>query len=189
MKPKLLLHICCACCTPKILDFFEEKYEVTGFWFNPNIQPETEHSSRYSAMKNYLAKRNISLIAQDGYRPEKWTAEIEKTGTAKPERCRACWQLRLEACAREAKKENMGFFSTTMLSSPYQDFDVIKNIGGSTAETYNLEFVSSDLREHYYKGVDTIKGLNLFTQKYCGCAFSREEREAEKKKKQIICSS
>jgi epoxyqueuosine reductase len=185
MKPRLLLHTCCACCTPKMLDYFSPDFEVLCFWFNPNIQPETEYSSRYGALKSYLETKGTTLISREDYGADRWTEEAVKTGARKPSRCRFCWSLRLEACAQAAKKESIDFFSTTMISSPYQDFEVLKDIGAGTAKAYGLEFVLCDIRKQYYEGVDAIKGMKLFTQRYCGCLYSKEEREAEKKKKKI----
>jgi predicted adenine nucleotide alpha hydrolase (AANH) superfamily ATPase len=183
MKPRLLLHICCAGCTPKALECLRDEFEITGFWFNPNIHPETEYSSRLDALKSYAKSQNLKLILQDDRSPDKWIEQAKKIGIEKPERCKFCWKLRLDTCAQAADKEGIKFFSTTLASSPYQKYEIIQNTGKEAGRQFGLEFICRDLRKHYYGGVNTIRQLGLYTQKYCGCLFSRKERELECKKR------
>ena len=169
---KLLLHHCCAPCSPNVLKNLCEEYEVLSFWFNPNIQPADENDKRKNALEAYLKSLGRCLLSG----PDASETEIWSSGKDSSERCRLCYALRLSRTAEESKKKGIKFFSSTLLSSPHQKHEEIKKIGSQIAQKEGLAFVYKDFRPFYYDGKNKIREMGLYSQKYCGCLPSLEER-------------
>ncbi len=94
-----------------------------------------------------------------------------------PERCKSCYRLRLKKTAEEASKQGFDAFTTTLLISPYQDFEQITAIGNELADKYSISFYLRDFRPYFSKSIPIAKELGLYRQKYCGCIYSKEERK------------
>ncbi|MGA2091361.1 MAG: epoxyqueuosine reductase QueH [Endomicrobiales bacterium] len=169
---QLLLHHCCAPCSPIVVASFMERFSVRSFWFNPNIGPHEEYTSRYESLKNFVRSRGLSLSEGPVYPQNQWMADV---GTV-ADRCTYCYRLRLTETAREACKKGIDFYSTTLLVSPYQKHDLIRAIGEDVARQFGVGFVYEDFRKQFYKGKDVARKEGSYIQKYCGCLFSREER-------------
>ncbi len=198
---KILLHICCSSCALYPVKIFrEEGHDFTGFWFNPNIQPYEEYELRLNSLKALADRWHIDMIYADEYDPAEYFAmfnsshsfdnpplpplrvmTFEKGGMGglsakRPERCKSCYKMRLEKTAEEAQKQGFDAFSTTLLISPYQDFEQIISIGSELAEKHNVLFYSRDFRQYFREAMAYAKEMGLYRQKYCGCIYSREER-------------
>ncbi|MBN1823556.1 MAG: epoxyqueuosine reductase QueH [Endomicrobiales bacterium] len=178
MKQKLLLHHCCAPCSPKVLESLRQEFEVVSFWFNPNIHPEEEYSKRKEAFEEFVQRKEIEVVWGEDFSMGEW---LEKAGKLGDERCRFCYGLRLAQTAEAAKKLGIANFSTTLLSSPHQKHEMIKHIGADIAFGAGIEFVYRDFRPGYYAGKDEARKMGLYLQRYCGCMFSKQERESNKK--------
>lgn len=176
---KLLLHQCCAVCTPSVLRHFVKYYETDILWFNPNIYPEKEYDRRLESAVAYVDdfKTRIKILQNPGY--EFWEKYINGK-SSKPERCLLCYKMRLEKTAEEAKNFHYNNFSTTLLISKYQYHDDIKNIGENIAKKYSLNFIYVDFRKHFYESRNEIFLRGLYMQKYCGCKYSLEESKIKK---------
>jgi len=173
----LLLHHCCVVCTPKILEYFNNLFIVTGFWFNPNIYPQTESNKRLDALKSFSIDFNYNLIVKDDYTYDIWLEEINKNKTInKPDRCKICYTIRLTETAKKAKLLNIDSFSTTLLISPYQYHEIIKEIGDKIGKMMGIKFIYNDFRPEFYNSKNIIYNKKLYMQKYCGCKFSINER-------------
>jgi len=173
---KLLLHTCCAPCLIYPCDFLKEQgYEVEGFFYNPNIQPLSEYENRKKAVEDYSKSKNIFVHFQDKYRPEEFFRAIVNNEKS-PKRCHLCWQLRLKKTAQFAKDKGMASFSTTLLVSPYQDIEKIKQIGEDISKDSGVKFVFADFRSGFRDAHKEAKETGLYCQKYCGCVFSERER-------------
>jgi len=173
MKNKLLLHTCCAPCSPNIISSLKPEFEITPLWFNPNIYPEQEYGNRLSALKQYLSELQLPLIINNDYTAGQWIEHIENNNiTAEPDRCRFCYQLRLKKTVELADSTGFTHFSTTLLSSPYQKHDLIKQTGELLEKEYSIKFVYTDMRKDYFKGKDIIRLKKLYLQKYCGCKYT-----------------
>ena len=184
MTNSILLHHCCVVCSPKVLEYFQKNFpSVVGFWFNPNIYPEDEFARRQNALESYARLLNYRIIYGPEYPLTRWLTEVEKYGTAEPERCRFCYELRLRMTAEAAKENGFKYFSTTLLSSPYQKHELVKEIAESVARTSGREFVYYDFRSQFYTGRNEIAKLGLYRQKYCGCQFSYKDRLKREKNK------
>ncbi len=214
---KILLHICCAnCAVYPVTTLRQEGHSITGFWFNPNIQPYQEYGLRLDSIKALADKWHTDMIYRNEF-PDKTPRESQlltehykmkissvpsscsgkvydpahgDTTAAelpeipeRPARCRSCYRLRLEKTAEEASRQGIDAFSTTLLISPYQDFEQISAIGNLIAEQYGVLFYIRDFRPGFKKSMAIAKELDLYRQKYCGCILSREERRKKTKSK------
>lgn len=169
---KLLIHTCCAPCTILVIDKLRENYEITLFFYNPNIHPYKEYLERLNSFKSFSENQKIDYIVGK-YEYKDYFMNVVRYFS---DRCLFCYQLRLNQTALTSKLLNIKNFTTTMLYSIYQKHDAIKNIGERISKEYNLNFIYFDLREKYHDGVKLSKDYNLYIQKYCGCIFSEIER-------------
>lgn len=201
MFMNILLHICCSNCSLYPVRILRsEKHNITGFWFNPNIHPHEEYDLRLDSLKKLAGEWKFEVLYKEDYSPEEYFQELNMSAdvlTDKadvnrsnglnclkvprfPERCMACYRLRLENTARQAQKGGFDAFSTTLLISPYQDFEQIVSAGKQLADKYNVEFHLRDYRAHFREAMTLAKELGLYRQRYCGCVFSKEERNKKK---------
>lgn len=175
MRKKLLLHQCCAICSAVVLKDFMAEFDVDGIWFNPNIHPEEESFLRLDALEKFNALNGVKTINLAFPYTESfssWIAGVRKYS----DRCEYCYYTRLEKTMSVCAENGYEYVSTTLFSSPYQNFDLIKKIGESLAHRYKVKFVSKDVRNRYFMGKSEIGKLGLYRQKYCGCIFSKNER-------------
>ena len=170
----MLLHACCApCLTYPYNMLAKDDTQVSAFFYNPNIHPFTEYTKRLNCVKDYSGKKGIKLITKDDYAIEKFLRQV---AFRENNRCMMCYEIRLAETARTAKSGKFDAFSTTMLVSPYQKHELIKSIGESVADEFNIDFLYKDFREGYRESVSISKGAGLYRQQYCGCIYSEKER-------------
>lgn len=171
---KLLLHVCCAPCSVKCIEILRnDKIEPVLYWYNPNIHPYTEYKSRKDALKIYADKLGLKLILKDEYGLKKFLTEAAADLNF---RCSGCYRMRLDETARYAAQNGYESFSTTLLISPYQKHDLIKETAKNSAAKYNIDFFYKDFKPYFKEGQTQAKKESLYMQKYCGCIFSEEER-------------
>jgi len=165
---KLLLHTCCAPCATFVHEWLRQNaFEATGFFYNPNIYPEAEYDLRKKCLEQYQALSGLPVIyAENDERPEAGN-------------CADCYERRLRKCARYGRAHQFDLFSTTLLISPYQKHELIKEIGARIAQEENIGFLYHDFRAGYHKGRELAKLYNLYRQKYCGCSASLKEGKNE----------
>lgn len=169
---KLLIHACCADCLLKMVESIkkEKKFdEIVVYYYNPNIHPRSEYQSRLKAMQ--LMIKDIKLIIPD-WKPSDYFEVIKNKEKGK--RCIDCWNLRLEKTAEFAKENGFEAFSSTLLTSEYQDSDKIQKIGEEISRKYGIEFL---IPKNICKKLET-KGF--YKQVFCGCCYSLTERFEEK---------
>lgn len=173
---RLLLHICCGpCALYPIRQLTSNKFkEITGFYYNPNIHPPSEYKRRKSALAGAEKKLNLKVI-YPLYRMEEYFRKIASKEDS-PDRCRLCWELRLSETADFAKKSGFDAFTTTLLISPYQDHELVKEIGEDIGREKGIEFYYEDFRKGFRESQEEAKKQDLYRQKYCGCVFSELER-------------
>jgi hypothetical protein len=174
----ILLHTCCAPCLIYPLEFLRENgFKVTGFFYNPNIHPVLEYNERKKAF--IALNPDIEIIYPD-YLPQEFFRAINLNEEA-PGRCALCWRERLSKTARVAKEKDFGYFTTTLLVSPYQDQELLKRIGNDIAKEVGVEFYYADFRPGFRKAHNEARSKGVYTQKYCGCIYSDIERGKKKK--------
>jgi predicted adenine nucleotide alpha hydrolase (AANH) superfamily ATPase len=177
---KLLLHTCCAPCSIQCVEALgEEGIEPQLFWYNPNIHPFTEYRSRKTALESFAEDRKLSLTSEDEYGLRSFISNVigtEQHSAAAKLRCAYCYRLRLEKTACAAAERGYDAFSTTLLISPYQNHELIKQIAEETSAVCGIAFLYRDFRSRFRQGQNQAKAAGYYMQKYCGCIFSEEER-------------
>nr|MBU1327747.1 epoxyqueuosine reductase QueH [Candidatus Omnitrophota bacterium] len=173
---KLLLHICCGpCALYPVKELLDKKFDkITGFFYNPNIHPPSEYKRRKDTLSAAALKIGFEVIIPDYKMEEYFRSVLSKEDS--PERCSLCWELRLSETANFAKGNGFDAFTTTLLVSPYQDHEKVKNIGKNVAEEKGIQFYYQDFRPGFKDAQEQAKKENLYRQKYCGCVFSELER-------------
>lgn len=182
-KPSLLLHSCCAPCSCAVIEYLIEYFDITIYFYNPNITFEEEYIKRLEEQKEYLKAKNYDIKVIEGdYNPKNdfFTKikglEKEKEGGT---RCFKCYNLRLEDTAKKAAQDNYDYFSTVLSISPMKNSQWINEIGNELSEKYNVKFLNGDFKKksRYLQSINISKEYNLYRQDYCGCIFSKVERE------------
>lgn len=176
MKLSLLLHVCCAPCTIIPLEYFQREYEVTLFYYNPNIHPYKEYIDRLSSVRLLSDEYHIPLV-EGPYDDHSFLKTI-LNHPGEPSRCRDCYWIRFVKLEEMAEQMGIPYVSTTLLYSIYQKHDLIKE----TAFQYiqKRTFLYRDFRHHFRKGVQIAKERNYYRQAYCGCLFSNYDRYKKK---------
>lgn len=185
----LLLHACCAPCSSACLERLSNFFKITIIYYNPNITEEKEYLKRLEELKNFIQKIKVKYpinIIDTRYDPKEFF-EISKGLEKEKERgkrCYKCYELRLEETAKVAKENNFDFFATTLTLSPYKKTDWLNEIGENLSNKYQTSYLYSDFKKKngYKRSIELSKEYNLYRQDYCGCIYSKQEREEEKNK-------
>lgn len=185
----LLLHACCAPCSSACLERLSNFFKITIIYYNPNITEEKEYLKRLEELKNFIQKIKVKYpinIIDTRYDPKEFF-EISKGLEKEKERgkrCYKCYELRLEETAKVAKENNFDFFATTLTLSPYKKTDWLNEIGENLSNKYQTSYLYSDFKKKngYKRSIELSKEYNLYRQDYCGCIYSKLEREEEKNK-------
>ncbi len=182
--PELLIHSCCAPCSSYVLEYLSKYFCITDFYYNPNIQSDSEYRRRADELKRLIEKMPLSnpvTFVEGEYDPKSYTEAIrglekEPEGGA---RCEVCFRLRLEEAAREAAKRNIEYFTTTLTISPMKDVVLLNKLGEEAAEKYGVKFLPSEFRKKggYLRSIELSKEYDLYRQDYCGCVYSKVEME------------
>lgn len=184
--PTLLLHSCCAPCSSYCLEYLSDYFKITVFYYNPNIYPEDEYYKRVSEQKHFIerlpAKNPISFI-EGSYDTDRFfniTKGLEDC-TEGGERCFRCYELRLRESAELAKKYQMDYFTTTLSISPLKNARKLNEIGDSLAREYGIRYLNSDFKKRngYKRSVELSEQYGMYRQYYCGCVFSKNQRDRE----------
>ena len=187
--PRLLLHSCCAPCSSYVLEYLSDYFEITVFYYNPNIFPENEYTKRILEQQMLIhdmkVKYPVSFIA-GSYEREKFyeiAAGLEhlKEGG---ERCFKCYELRLEEAAKMAQEGEYDYFTTTLSISPMKNAEKLNEIGEKVGGKYGIAYLQSDFKKKdgYKRSIELSKEYRLYRQDYCGCEFSFRDRQKEKKR-------
>ena len=169
---RVLIHSCCAHCAAYTIEHWrKEGYEVSALWYNPNIHPYTEHQKRLEAMQTLAEEMDVPLINAGGYDVVEYFRGVVGN---EAERCGHCFRLRLSRTAATAKEMGFDAFTTTLLISPHQKHDLLKEIGEELGG--EIEFLYADLRKRYSDSRHITKPMDLHRQQYCGCIYSEWER-------------
>jgi predicted adenine nucleotide alpha hydrolase (AANH) superfamily ATPase len=147
--------------------------EVSGLWFNPNIHPYTEYKNRLDSVKELERIWKLDVEYIDHYGLKEY---IRNVAGREEKRCEYCYLVRLEEAAKKATARGYDAFTTSLLVSPYQKFDIIVDIGRAMQDKYSVEFFAEDFRTGFRQGRMTAKEMNLYRQKYCGCIYSEMDR-------------
>lgn len=184
--PTLLLHSCCAPCSSYTLEYLSNYFDITVYYYNPNISTKTEFDKRFGEQKRLIAslpvKHEIKLVEGDyNYSDFSEIAKGFENVKEGGERCFRCYKLRLEKSAHLAKEQGFDYFCTTLSISPLKNSQKINEIGLEVAEKYGVKWLPSDFKkkEGYKRSIELSKEYNLYRQNFCGCVFSKKENNNE----------
>ena len=190
ITPKLLLHSCCAPCSSHVISVLTNYFDITILYYNPNIEPLEEYEKRKQEeirfINEFPNKNKLDIIDCDYdnniFHEMSKGLEQEKEGGA---RCVKCYHLRLDKTATIAKELNYDYFATTLTVSPLKNSEKLNTIGLFLENKYNIKYLVSDFKkkEGYKHRIELAKEYNLYRQDYCGCIYSKEQRELEKANK------
>ena len=191
-RPSLLLHACCAPCSSYVLEYLSRYFQITLFFYNPNIAPESEYQYRVSELRRLVTEMlpDAGITVLEGpYDPERFARAVRGLEGV-PEggaRCRVCFRLRLEEAAKMARELGCDYFTTTLSISPMKDAAALNGIGEELASIYQTPWLPSDFkkREGYKRSIQLSAEYQLYRQDYCGCIYSKLEREAQKQRKGV----
>ncbi len=200
--PSLFLHACCAPCSSYCLEYLRQYFDITVFYYNPNIMQEPEYRKRveeekrliaeynrqvesgnFEGMKSDIGARKINIlegdyVVSDFLKAVKGLESCPEGG----DRCTKCFELRLSESAKIAAENKFDFFTTTLTISPLKDAERLNRIGIAAGKEYGIEWLPSDFKkkEGYKRSIELSHKFGLYRQDFCGCEFSRKQREAEK---------
>lgn len=186
-KPKLLLHSCCGPCSTAVIERLAEKYDITLFFYNPNITDPGEYEKRKSAQLQFIQRYNQERPTEE---PVKFLEgnydvnrfyEVAKGLESEPEggkRCEKCIELRLGETAEQAAGLSFDCFGTTLSVSPHKNYMLISQIGCGLASRVNIEYVDEDFKKKdgFQRSIELAKKYELYRQYYCGCEYSKQKK-------------
>lgn len=189
-RPRLLLHACCAPCSSYVLEYLSSYFDITIYYYNPNIYPQTEYERRLQELRDFLKKipdyaSKIKLIEKD-YIPTdffdainiKENPELAKE-PEKGERCRRCYKFRMEMARDYAVANGFDYFCTTLSISPFKDAVKINTLGKELEDEKSTKWLVSDFKKNagFLRSLELSEEYRLYRQQYCGCVYSYESRK------------
>lgn len=188
--PKLLLHSCCAPCSSYVLEYLTNYFDITILFYNPNITEEKEYQKRLNEIKKLVKEiphKNKIEIVEGRYEPKEFfdIAKGLEYAVEGGERCFKCYRLREEEAAKYAKENNYDFFTTTLSISPHKNADKLNEIGEELQDKYRVNYLYADFKKKggYQRSIVLSKEYDLYRQDFCGCIYSKRDREIEKNMK------
>ena len=178
---KTLMHTCCAPCSVSCIQQLRaEGIEPVSYWFNPNIHPYQEYKARRDTLMAYAPTIGMELIVQEDYGLREFCRLVAED---LEHRCGKCYRLRLEQAARYAADHGFDWYCTTLSISPMKDPVRLNELGTELGRQYGVPFLPSEFRKKdgYKRSLQLSAEYGLYRQDYCGCVFSKREREATAK--------
>jgi len=178
MLMDLLMHICCANCALYPVEALRaDGIRLTGLWFNPNIHPEDEYTRRLEAVEQLSEHRGLRIEYAGGYGLEEFQAAV----AAHPGvRCEVCYRIRMHETARRAAVGGYDGFTTSLLVSPYQKHELLREVAEEASRESGVPFHYVDFRPGWQEGQQMSREMGFYRQYYCGCIYSKEERDAQR---------
>ena len=176
-KPTLLLHSCCAPCSSSVIERLKNFFNVTVYYYNPNIDSLEEYNLRYNEQQRLCKTLGVNFVGEEHLKEQFLTCvkgyEQEKEGGS---RCKLCFRLRLNKTAEYALNNGYEFFTTTLSVSPLKNSNLLNEIGKELQNEYNVNFLMADFKKEngYKRSIELSKEYNLYRQNYCGCEFSKK---------------
>lgn len=181
-RPRLLLHACCAPCSSYVLEYLTQHFDITLFFFNPNISPRSEYDLRSSELRRLISDMGLDglpFVASE-YTPELFeqiALGLEDAAEG-GERCKKCYRLRLENAARAAKAGGFDYFTTTLSISPHKNSRWLCEIGAELEAEYGVPYLYSDFKKRggYKRSIELSEKYGLYRQDFCGCKYSKQAK-------------
>lgn len=181
-RPSLLLHSCCAPCSSYVLEYLNQYFDISIFYYNPNISPKSEFDYRVNEVKRLICElpheNDIKFIEGEYdsivfFNMARGMETLPEGG----ERCFKCYELRLRRSAQEAQKGGFDYFTTTLSISPHKNAQKLNEIGAALSEEYGVKYLFSDFKKKngYKRSCELSEQYGLYRQNYCGCVFSKAQ--------------
>ena len=192
VRPRILIHSCCAPCSTYTLEFLTQHADVTIYFSNSNIQPESENQRRVLVQEKFINDFNaatdnhVELIIDD-YKPNDFIQFMQQNNlTEEPEggkRCTACFNMRLDLAAKEALERGYDYFGSALTISPKKNSQLINQIGMDIQKIYNTQYLPSDFKKNsgYQRSIEMCKEYDVYRQCYCGCVFAAKQQGCDLK--------
>ena len=189
--PSLFLHSCCAPCSSYVLEYLSKYFNITVFYYNPNIYPEEEYRKRVheiTRLVNSMEFEHPVKLIEGHYDPQeffqmaKGLEDLPEGG----ERCFKCYRLRMEEAAKLAEEGDYDYFTTTLSISPHKNAQVLNELGKEISDAFGVPYLYSDFKKKngYRRSCELSTEYHLYRQDYCGCPFSKAEAEERKRRVQ-----
>ena len=190
--PSLFLHACCAPCSSYVLEYLSRYFDITLFYYNPNISPAEEYAERVSEVRRLIREMPVIhpvKFVEGEYRPEQFLQAVKghEQDPERGDRCTICYRLRLEEAARLAAEGGYDYFTTTLSISPLKDCERLNRIGDEMGEKYGVQHLHADFKKRngYRRSTELSREYGLYRQNYCGCVFSRREAEERERLRKL----
>lgn len=191
--PRLLLHACCAPCSSAVLEYLSQYFAITLLYYNPNIAPLEEYQKREAELRRLVSQMKFTHPVEllpcqyDGQA----FVQVARGLEGEPEggkRCEACFRLRLRYAAQEAARLRFDYYTTTLSISPMKNAPLLNQLGEEIGREFGVAHLPSDFKKKdgYKRSVQLSKEYDLYRQDYCGCAFSKAQRQREKEEREEI---
>lgn len=184
IRKKLLLHACCAPCSSYVLEYLSRYFDITLYFYNPNIAPYEEYAFRAEELERLISEMplfgKVELVCEKYDSDEFYNKIKGLEGEAEGgSRCRLCYTLRLEKSAAYAREHGFDYFCTTLSISPYKNAAWLNEIGGELGKRYGVDYLFSDFKKKngYKRSCELSDIYSLYRQDFCGCEFSRRGKE------------
>lgn len=190
-KPRLLLHSCCAPCSSFVLETLDPHFDIDIYYYNPNISPREEFDRRVAELERLvltMPHQSAFRVIVGSYDHDAFMAmcrghEMDREGGA---RCALCFRMRLQSAARYAARSGCDYYTTSLTISPMKDAQLLNSIGLEIGQKEGILWLPSDFKKKngYKRSCELSREYGLYRQDYCGCVFSRREREEQKASKE-----
>ena len=176
-KPRLLLHSCCGPCSSYVIEYLSQYFDITVFFYNPNIHPQEEYLHRLQTQRKLIDSLGGGVLMEGDYIPDRYF-EAVRGAENEPEggrRCRLCIDERLTVTAQKAAEGKFDYFATTLTVSPHKNAQTINQTGFDLQEKFGIKWLPSDFkkREGYKRSIELSALYELYRQDYCGCIYSK----------------
>ncbi len=176
-KPTLLLHSCCAPCSSYVLEYLDKYFDITVFYYNPNIYPEDEFYKRQQEQIKLIKDMGLNIkVIENEHMPQEFYDKIKGYENEKEggERCKKCFELRLEKTCMYAKEHGFDYFTTTLSISPLKNAEALNETGRKIGEKYSVQYLFSDFKKNngYKRSCELSNFYGIYRQNYCGCVYS-----------------
>lgn len=188
--PTLLLHACCAPCSSYTMEYLSQYFDITIYFYNPNIAPAEEYEKRIRELERLIREmpltRPVKILAAE-YEPDRFE-QLARGREDLPEggeRCFACYALRLSETAKVAQEQGFDYFTTTLSISPHKNADKLNEIGAALEQQFEVAYLYSDFKKKggYQRSIALSREYDLYRQDYCGCIYSK--KQAEERREQM----
>ena len=191
-RPSLLLHACCGPCSTYVIEYLTEFFDITVYFYNPNIHPAEEYDKRLESIKRFVsefppAARDKIRFVEETYDAKEFfdatnvlaEKELQEEGE-RGERCRRCYEFRMKKSWDYAERNGFDYFTTTISISPCKDAKKINEIGFALKSDTKLRYLPGDFKKRngFLRSLQLSKEYNLYRQTYCGCVYSQRIAES-----------